>query len=290
MRFVMFLASAATVVALPASAQDKTPDSGDRAPHKDCVAPMRKSVSAFFGMRDENRAVLGIGTTSGGMRDTLGLLVTEVTSGGPAEKAGIEEGDRLVSVNGTELRLSAADAGDQEMRGLMARRLVRMLSKLKPGDVATFRVSFDGKVRDVKVTTVRASELFKDDGFMHFGALGGGPDVIRIEHTDEKISKALHDACTQVWDLGNHMREFHIQVPGHGSDFEIYTPEAPEPPETPETPETPLAPMAPVAPLGPRHFMRILAPAAPATPAAPAAPAAGRHRLRPPRRKPLQPV
>jgi PDZ domain len=261
MRFVMLLASAATVVALPASAQDKAPGAGDRASHGDCAAPMRHSVNAFFDMRDENRAVLGIGTTSGGMRDTLGLLVTEVTSGGPAEKAGIEEGDRLTSVNGTDLRLSAADAGDQEMRGLMARRLVRMLAKLKPGDVATFGVSFDGKVRDVKVTTVKASELFKDDGFMHLGAMGSGPDVIWIEHADEKIGKALHDACTRVRDLGNQLREFHIQVPGEGSDFEIFTPEAP------------LAPMAPLAPLEPRHFMRILAPAAPATPAAPAPPA-----------------
>ncbi len=267
MRFVMLLASAATVVALPASAQDKTPGSGDRTPHPDCAAPLHRSVNAFFSMRDENRAVLGIGTTSGGMRDTLGLLVTEVTAGGPAEKAGIEEGDRLVSVNGTELRLSAADAGDPEMRGLMARRLVRMLSKLKAGDVATFRVSFDGKIRDVKVTTVKASELFKDDGFMHFGALGSGPDAIRIEHTDEKITKALHDACVRGWDLGNQMREFHVEVPGQGSDFEIYTPEPPEPPEPPETP------MAPPAPLEPRHFMRILAPAAPAAPTPPDAPA-----------------
>ena len=272
MRFMMLLASAATMVALPASAQDKTPGSGDRASHRNCATPMRQSVSAFFGMRDENRAVLGIGTTSGGMRDTLGLLVTEVTSGGPAEKAGIEEGDRLISVNGTELRLSAADAGDQEMRGLMARRLVRMLSKLEPGDVATFRVSFDSKVRDVKVTTVRASELFKEDGFMHLGALGSGSDNVWIEHTNEKVSKALRDACARVLDLGNQMREFRIEVPEHGSDFEIYTPETPETPDAPMAPLAPmppLPPMPPLAPMEPRHFMRIVAPAAPDAPAPP---------------------
>ena len=51
------------------------------------------------------------------------------------------------------------------MRGLMARKLVRVLAKLKAGDVATFRVEADGKARDVKVTTVKASDLFKDDGF-----------------------------------------------------------------------------------------------------------------------------
>jgi hypothetical protein len=263
MRFVMLLASAATVVALPASAQDKTPSAGDRTPQPECAAPGHRPVNAFFSTRDENRAVLGIGTTSGGMRDTMGLLVTEVTAGGPAEKAGIEEGDRLVSVNGTELRLSPADAGDPEMRGLMARRLVRMLSKLKAGDVATFQVSFDGKVRDVKVTTVKASELFKDDGVMHFGALGNGPGAIWMENAGETVTKALHDACVRVGDLGSQMREFHIEVPGQGSDFEIFTPGAPE---------APMAPMPPVAPMEPQHFMRILAPATPTPPDAPPSP------------------
>jgi membrane-associated protease RseP (regulator of RpoE activity) len=236
---------------------------------------MHRPVNTFFDRRDENRAVLGIGTTSGGMRDTLGLLVTEVTAGGPAEKAGIEEGDRLVSVNGTELRLSAADAGDPEMRGLMARRLVRMVSKLKAGEIAAFGVSFDGKIRAVKVTTVKASELFKDDGFMHFGALGSGPNAIWFEHTGEKVSKALHDACARIGDLGNQMREFHIEVPGQGSGVEIYTPEmpgAPMDPLAPTAPMAPMTPMAPMAPMEPRHFMRILAPAAPKPPDAPAPP------------------
>ncbi len=261
MRLLMLLASAATVVALPASAQNKDPDSGNRAPRADCPAPMRHTVSTFFGTSDQNRAVLGIGTTSGGMRDTLGLLVTEVTSGGPAEKAGIEEGDRLVSGNGTGLRLSAADAQDQEMRGLMARRLVRVLAKLKPGDVATFNVSADGKTREVKVTTVKASELFKDDGILRFGAWGGGPGALRMEHAEEQ----LEDAGTRLQGLRDQMREFHFQAPSNGgSNFEIIEP---PPADAPDAPDAPAAAPA-------RHFMRILAPAAPLPPLPPEAPRA----------------
>jgi PDZ domain len=272
MRLTMLLAGAATIVALPASAQNTAPGSGDRAPRADCPAPVRRTVSAFFRTSDQNRAVLGIGTTSGGMRDTLGLLVTEVTSGGPAEKAGIEEGDRLASVNGTDLRLSAADAQDQEMRGLMARRLVRVVAKLKAGDVATFRVEADGKTRDVKVTTVKASDLFKDDGIFRLGALGDGIDALRLEHAQEQLDAA----SARLGALGSQMREFHIESPSNdGSDIRILTPpDAPDAPVVPDVPDSPNAPDVPDAPAPPasRHFMRIQAPAAPLAPLAPLPP------------------
>jgi hypothetical protein len=230
-------------------------------------------VSAFFRTSDQNRAVLGIGTTSGGMRDTLGLLVTEVTSGGPAEKAGIEEGDRLTSVNGTDLRLSAADAQDQEMRGLMGRRLVRVVAKLKAGDVATFRVEADGKTRDVKVTTVKASDLFKDDGIFRLGALGDGMDALRLEHAQEQLDAA----SARLGALGSQMREFHFESPSNdGSDIRILTPpdapDAPVVPDVPDSPNVPDVPDAPAPPASSRHFMRIQAPAAPQAPLAPLPP------------------
>lgn len=108
---------------------------------------------------DEDRPRLGISTGPGGKRDTLGLLVTDVTRGGPAEKAGIEEGDRLQSVNGVNLRVASADLEDDAMAGVGTRRLVRELGKLKAGDEADLRVYRDGQVRSVKVKTVTAEEL-----------------------------------------------------------------------------------------------------------------------------------
>ena len=49
---------------------------------------------------DETRAVIGISTSNGSARDTLGVLVSSVHAGGPAEKAGIEEGNRIASISG----------------------------------------------------------------------------------------------------------------------------------------------------------------------------------------------
>ncbi len=112
--------------------------------------------------RDDDRPRIGVATGPSGKRDTLGVLVTDVTPDGPAAKAGIEEGDRLQSVNGVDLRLSSADTEDEFMNGIPTRRLIRELGKLKVGDVADLRVYRDGQVRNVKVTTVAAEDLVRD--------------------------------------------------------------------------------------------------------------------------------
>lgn len=108
---------------------------------------------------DPDRPMIGVSTRSSGQRDTLGLLVESVTRDGPADKAGIEEGDRLVSVNSVNLRLSPADAGEPDMEGIANRRLVRELQKLKAGDEVELRVYRDGNTRTVRVKTVAAEEL-----------------------------------------------------------------------------------------------------------------------------------
>ena len=112
-----------------------------------------------IGGEDEERAVLGIGTSSGGERDTLGLLITSVTSGGPAEQAGLEEGNRIAAVNGVKLTLSAADAGEPDMSGILSRRFTRELRKVKPGDNVELRVYDDGQFRTVRVKTIAAADL-----------------------------------------------------------------------------------------------------------------------------------
>lgn len=113
-------------------------------------------------MGDPDRPMIGISTRNSGKRDTLGLLVDAVTSGGPAEKAGIEEGDRLVSVNSVNLRLSPADAGESDMDGVANRRLIRELEKQKAGDEVELRVYRDGNTRNVRVKTVAAEDLNKE--------------------------------------------------------------------------------------------------------------------------------
>jgi hypothetical protein len=111
------------------------------------------------------RAVLGLQlNATGTKRDTIGVFVSRVTPNGPAEKAGIVEGDRIVSINGVDLRVNAADAGDDYASGLPSRRLTREVEKLSPGNVATLRVSSGGRIRDVQVTAGKASE-FREGGF-----------------------------------------------------------------------------------------------------------------------------
>ncbi len=113
-------------------------------------------------MGDPDRPMIGISTRNSGKRDTLGLLVDAVTRAGPAEKAGIEEGDRLVSVNTVNLRLSPADAGESDMDGVANRRLIRELEKQKAGDEVELRVYRDGNTRTVRVKTMAADELNKE--------------------------------------------------------------------------------------------------------------------------------
>jgi hypothetical protein len=109
---------------------------------------------------DSPRAAIGVSTSFGtGSRDTLGLLVSSVTREGPAEKAGIEEGNRIATINGVSLKLAAADLGDPDMERLMGRRLTRELDKLKPGDEVNLSVYGNGQTRAIKVKTVDPDSL-----------------------------------------------------------------------------------------------------------------------------------
>ncbi len=122
------------------------------------VSPRARVVYSSRG--DEgDRAMLGVSTSSSGKRDTLGLLIESVTAGSPAEKAGLEEGNRIASINGVSLKLAREDAGESDMSGTMTNRLVREMRKLKAGDEATLQVWDGGHVKTVKVKTVAADDL-----------------------------------------------------------------------------------------------------------------------------------
>lgn len=150
-----------------------------RAPAPECVTTDGKTEcriirSSLMDSALIKRAALGIqlGST-GSVRDTLGVFVSHVTPKGPAETAGIIEGDRIVSINGVDLRVSSADAGDEYAAGLPARRLTREVGKLTPGAIASLRVYSGGRVRDVRVTAGRASDLMR--GNRAFGFHFDGP-------------------------------------------------------------------------------------------------------------------
>jgi S1-C subfamily serine protease len=117
---------------------------------------------------DTPRAVIGLTTTgSATSRDTLGVLVSAVRPGSPAEKAGIEEGNRIASVNGVSLKLAAADVGDYDIAGSMTRRLSRELDKLKAGDEVELRVYANGQTKTVKVKTMAPADLYEATARRH---------------------------------------------------------------------------------------------------------------------------
>ena len=157
MRHPRLLAAGAAVIALTAPAGAQV-----RSPAPDIATPEGRTF-IWNSDRDENpRAVLGINTSSSGTRrDTLGVLITSVVRGGPAEKAGLEEGNRIAAINGVSLRANAADVEDFESAGTLTRRLVRELEKVKPGAEVDLRVYREGRTANVRVRTVSSDSLFK---------------------------------------------------------------------------------------------------------------------------------
>ena len=203
---LLLSAVAVATAAAPLKAQDKDktakPDSGctkDSDGRVECWkilgARGDSARGRFFYKMDSamaKRGALGLELrTTGTKRDTLGVFVEAVTPKGPAESAGIIEGDRIASINGVDLRTSAGDADDEYTNGLAAHRLSREVQKLAPGSRVTLRVYSGGRLRDVQVTVGKASELMRfsrfnfrtpgRDGMMEFDGPGRmmmfGPDA-----------------------------------------------------------------------------------------------------------------
>ena len=160
-----FLGSAAPAVAQKTPAPSKTPTTGD-----ECVSTgegkfecKRIVEERGFGARMDSammkRAALGLQLSpTGTARDTLGVFVSSVTPKGPAENAGIIEGDRIVSINGVDLRVAAGDIEDGYASGLPSHRLQREVAKLTPGSRVNVRVYSGGRIRDVQVTVLVADQ------------------------------------------------------------------------------------------------------------------------------------
>ncbi len=75
-----------------------------------------------------------------------GVTIAHVTPNGPAEKAGLQTGDTIVSVNGKQVK-----TGDE---------LVAEISSLKPGSDATLGYIRNGKESTANVTIADRSKLF----------------------------------------------------------------------------------------------------------------------------------
>jgi serine protease Do len=98
-----------------------------------------------------------------GMAGQKGAIVAELTSGGPAERAGLATGDIVLSVNGTRVRSSS--------------ELTRQVAKAAPGDLLRLEVIRDGKPRTIEIrsgTRPSESQLAAGQGGPGGGAPGPG--------------------------------------------------------------------------------------------------------------------
>ena len=193
----LLLVSAAAAVSAATSGAQGTPARGDSActtyPGGRIECRLYKSANGdslkrrFFFSADSamaKRAALGIEVrATGTSRDTLGVFVDAVAPKGPAESAGIVEGDRIAAINGVDLRTTTADVDDSYTNGLAAHRLTREVQKLTPGARVNLRVYSGGRVRDVQVTAGKASDVMRlgnrmmmpgMEGMMRFGGPEGG--------------------------------------------------------------------------------------------------------------------
>jgi putative serine protease PepD len=140
---------ASQVIGIPTAAA-QNPSSGSQATGigfaipSDTVTSIAGQLISTGKVSSSNRAALGISAHNavpdGGQ--PTGVTVASVTSGGPADKAGIRKGDVIIAVNNDQIPNVAA--------------LTAELAPLKPGDKVTVQYSRNGTVA---TTTVTLGEL-----------------------------------------------------------------------------------------------------------------------------------
>jgi serine protease Do len=147
---------------------------------------MAKSVmNQLVGKGSVRRGMLGVGiqqvtselAASLGLKEVRGIVVTSVTPGGPADKAGLKPEDVILKLNGK-------DVDDTNV-------LRNQIASAAPGAEVTLTILRDGKQQDVRVRLGELTEETAHARQQQSGGSGGGRLGISVAPVTPDIARQL---------------------------------------------------------------------------------------------------
>lgn len=91
--------------------------------------------------------------------DKYGALVSAVTPGGPADKAGIRSGDIITKVDGKSLAAASSGKSATTDESLPGMRLIEIVTKLQPGKPVAVEYRRDAALHTVKITPAEEADI-----------------------------------------------------------------------------------------------------------------------------------
>ena len=107
--------------------------------------------------------------------DKYGALVSAVTPGGPADKAGIRSGDIITKVDGKSLAAGSSSKSATSDESLPGMRLIEIVTKLQAGKAVTVEYRRDATLHTVKITPVEEEDI----NLVLAPDMSTGPDSLR---------------------------------------------------------------------------------------------------------------
>lgn len=121
-----------------------------------------------------------------GLEKAEGVLIQKVDEDGPAESAGIKEGDVILSIDGKDIK------APNEVQTLVARK--------HPGDVITFKIFRDGKTLEKKITLKQRKDdavAVKDDTQKDSGGKDNSEEVSTKPLTFENLGLTVRQMTSE---------------------------------------------------------------------------------------------
>ncbi|MEM7416290.1 MAG: PDZ domain-containing protein [Gemmatimonadota bacterium] len=177
---------------------------GDEIQRCNCVrAPGMDQLFSQLGLRSQGpRLGISVDVRQSGRRDADGVLVTDVLQDGPADDAGIRDGDVITALDGqrmTESIGARAEADFDLDDSAPVQRLLALVSDLEEGQEVEVEFLRDG---DTQTTIVTADEL------------SNWTSDVRVLGSDWDANVFRE----QIRDLGERARESAIYLRGNGDE------------------------------------------------------------------------